>query len=125
MQNGYRHETGNYSPETAVGTGALEPLVDEYEAATAVPTVDEKTLDESGKRSRNKPRPGEDEVNYSGDKVAEPTSDEKSTGEDAEVRSGENLNVSPDDAEVNQPADEVRPEAPQQTKRARKDQKTV
>ena len=39
MQNGYFHETGRFALETAVGTGAAEPIVDEYEAATAVPSA--------------------------------------------------------------------------------------
>ncbi len=35
MKNGYFHQTGNFAPETAIGTGALQPLVDEVEAAEA------------------------------------------------------------------------------------------
>ncbi len=129
MQNGYFHETGKFAPETAVGTGAVEPLVDEYEAAKAVPTVDEKTLDEIGKRSQNQVHAGKT-IAYSGETVADDASDEKSTGEDFETRhadddtqAGAGVNAS-DDAEVNKPAEEVRPEAPQETKRTRKAKQT-
>ena len=124
MQNGYRHETGNYAPETAVATGAVDPLVDEYEAATAVPTVDEHTLDDTAKRSQNDPSTDRT-VAYSGDDVAEPTSDAKSSGEDFETRNADDdtragAGVSTDDAEVNKLAEEVRPEEPQAPKRTRK-----
>ena len=118
MKNGYRQDTGNYAPETAVATGAVEPLVDEYEAATAVPTVDESTLG-TLKRSTNRPRPGEDEIDYSGEDVAEPTSDDKSTGEDETTRRDvEDAHAL--DGEVNKLASEVRPAEPQATKAGRK-----
>lgn len=127
MQNGYFHDTGKYAPETAVGTGAVEPLVDEYEAATATPSVDETTLDAVGQKSRNKPRPNENsDIQPSGESLADDASDDTSTGEDFETRSGENENISDtDDAEVNKLASEVRPEAPQKTKRQRKAEQTV
>ncbi len=129
MQNGYFHDTGKYAPETAVGTGAVEPLVDEYEAAKAVPSVDETTLDEVGKRSQNSVHTGKT-IAYSGEDTADQGNDEKSTGEDFETRhadddtqAGAGVNAS-DDAEVNKPAEEVRPEAPQETKRTRKAKQT-
>ncbi len=118
MENGYFHETGKYAPETGIATGAKEPLVDEYEAATAVPTVDETTLG-TARKSANKPRPGEDEIKNSGEDVAEPTSDLKSTGEDQTTRSDvENAHAL--DGEVNKLGSEVRPAEPQATKTGRK-----
>jgi len=127
MQNGYFHETGRYAPEVAVGTGAVEPLVDEYEAAAAVPTVDEHTLDETDQRSQNGPETDRT-VAYSGDPVADDANDtDKSTGEDQETRDADNdetlsgANVVREaDAEVNAPAEEVRPEEPQAKKTARR-----
>lgn len=135
MFNGYRHDDPNgYAPETAVGTGALEPLVDEYEAAEKVPTVDEHTLDDVDRRSQNVVHEGKT-IAYSGEPTAEPTTgdDERSTGEELEVRNAEDDTAAGsqvaakevDDAEVNQPAADVRPEAPQATKRTRKADKTV
>lgn len=116
-----------FAPETAVGTGAAEPVADEFEAAKETPSVDESTLD--GGRSRN--RPGEaGSVEYSGDKVAEDASDEKSTGEDYETRNADNDEVPlagaavvKDDPDVNKPVDEVRPDAPQAPVKARKSSK--
>ena len=129
MENGYRHEVGGYAPETAVGTGAVEPLVDELEAAKAVPTVDENTLDEG--RSNNQPHAGKT-IQYSAEPVADDANDtDLSTGEDFETRNRDDetragAGVSDtDDAEVNQPAEDVRPEVPQETKAARKAKRTV
>lgn len=113
-----------FAPETAVGTGAAEPVVDEYEAAKEVPSVDESTLE--GGRSNNQPQ-GSRTVEYSGDKVADDASDERSTGEDYETRNKDNdevplagAAVPDDDSEVNAKAEDVRPEVPQETKRSRK-----
>ena|SRR5690242_9557794 len=129
MQNGYRHEVGNFAPETAVGTGAKDPIVDEYEAAKEVPTIDESILD--GTRSQNGPETDRT-IAYSGEPTAEPTTgdDERSTGEDYETRNVDDdtnagAAVVKDDPEVNKPAEEVRPEAPQATKRTRKAKDTV
>lgn len=120
-----------FAPETAVGTGAAEPVVDEYEAAKEVPSVDESTLDESGGRSQNFVHDTKT-IAYSGETVAEPTSDAVSTGEDYEVRNkdddtaaGAAVDSVITDAEVNAPADEVRPDVPQATKATRKKRETV
>lgn len=123
MQNGYFHDEGKFAPETAVGTGAQEPLVDEYAAAEQVPTVDENTLG-TGRRSLNRPRVNEDEIDYSGEKVADDASTEVSNGEDFETRE---VVADPhaDDAEVNQLAEDTRPEAPQDVKPSRKKKDTV
>jgi len=116
MQNGYFHETGKFAPETAVGTGAKEPLVNEVEAATAVPTVDETT---AGK-GKNQPRQAEaSDIKPSGEPVADDASDLLSTGEEQERRSGENENVGGDE-DVNKLAEDARPEEPQKTRKARK-----
>lgn len=116
MQNGYFHETGKFAPETAVGTGAKEPLVDEVEAATAVPTVNESTAG----RGKNKPRAGESsDIKPSGERVADDASDLLSTGEEQERRSGENDNVGGDE-DVNKLASEARPAEPQKTRKQRK-----
>jgi hypothetical protein len=134
MQNGWRHELDKFAPETAVGTGAVEPLVDEYKAAEAVPTVDEHTLDEvEDRQSQNKVR-GAKTVAYSGEDVGDSgTGEVVSTGEELEVREAENsdnaygaqVSKEVDDAEVNQPAEDVRPEEPQAPKRRRKAVDTV
>lgn len=132
MQNGYFHETGRFAPETAVGTGAAEPIVDEYEAAKAVPSVDETTLDETGQKSQNEVHAGKT-IAYSGEDIGDSgTGEVKSTGEDYEVRNESNddvplagASVDTDDAEVNKLAEEVRPEVPQATKRSRKKADTV
>jgi len=112
-----------YAPETAIGTGALEPIGDEQKAAELTPSVDENTV---GNGAQNQPAAARS-IDYSGEPTAEPTTgeDEKSTGEDFETRNADDetlagANVSPDDAEVNKPAAEVRPEEPQAPKRVRK-----
>ena len=117
-----------YAPETAIGTGAAEPLVDEYEAAVATPSVDEATVQPE---AQNQPGRAAS-IDYSNDDLAEPTDDGKSTGEDFETRNqdddtlaGASVGSVLDDAEVNKPAEEVRPEAPQATKRYRKAKSTV
>ena len=118
MQNGYFHETGKFAPETAVGTGAEEPLVDEVEAATATPTVDESTAG----RGKNKPRAAEaSDIKPSGEKVADDASDLVSNGQEQERRSGENDNVGGDE-DVNKLAEEVRPVAPQKTRKQRREE---
>lgn len=124
MKNGTREATGNYAPETALGTGAAEPLVDEFEAAKEVPSVDESVLEETPeKRSTNQITPGAT-IAYSGETVAEPTSDAVSNGEDFETRNVDDETnagaaVIKDDSEVNKPAEEIRPEVPQATKKTR------
>jgi hypothetical protein len=125
MKNGQK----DFAPETALGTGAAEPLADEYEAAKEVPSVDESILE--GKRSQNSPGNSET-INYSGDATEEPTTgdDEKSTGEDFETRNeGDDTlagaAVVPNDPEVNAKAEDVRPEVPQATKSTRKAKGTV
>lgn len=116
MQNGYFHETGKFAPETAIGTGAAEPLVDEVEAATATPSVDESTAGQG----KNKPRQNENsDIKPSGEKVADDASDLTSTGEEAEVRDGENLNVVDPDPNVNKLVEDARPAKPQATKRTK------
>jgi hypothetical protein len=113
-----------FAPETAIGTGAANPVVDEYEAAKLTPSVDEAT---AGK-GKNQPGNEDGQINYSGDEVAEPTSDAKSTGEDYETRQVEDdtnagAAVATDNSDVNKPADEVTPEVPQATKRSGKREK--
>ena len=112
-----------FAPETAVGTGAAEPVVDEYEAAKATPSVDESTV---GEGAQNKPGNART-IAYSGDEVAEPTSDAKSTGEDYETRNkdddtlaGAGVDSVVTDDQVNAKAEETRPEVPQDTKASRK-----
>ncbi len=118
MQNGYFHETGKFAPETAIGTGAAEPLVDEFEAAEATPSVDESTAGQG----KNKPRQAEaSDIKPSGEKVADDASDLTSTGEEAEVRDGENDNVGGDE-DVNKLAAEARPAAPQKTRKQRREE---
>ncbi len=116
MKNGYFHQTGNFAPETAIGTGALQPLVDEVEAAEATPSVDESTAGKGG----NKPRANENsDAKPSGENVGDSgTGEVLSTGEDAEIRSGENENVGGDE-DVNKKAEDARPVAPQKTRRHR------
>lgn len=117
MQNGYFHETGKFAPETAIGTGAAEPLVDEVEAATATPSVDEST---AGK-GKNKPRQNENsDIKPSGEKVADDASSLVSNGQEAEVRDGKNQNVVANDSNVNKPAAEARPAVPQNAKKTQK-----
>lgn len=115
-----------FAPETALGTGAAEPIVDEYEAAKEVESVDESILE--GTRSQNFIRAGKT-IAYSGEPTAEPTTgdDEVSNGEDFETRNVDNdevplagAQVVKDDPEVNKPAEEVRPEVPQADKKTRK-----
>ena len=117
MKNGWFHETGKFAPETAVGTGAAEPLVDEVEAATAVPTVDESTAGQG----KNKPRQAEaSDIKPSGENIGDSgTGEVLSTGEEKEVRDGENLNVLDPDPNVNKVASEARPAKPQATKRTK------
>ena len=114
MKNGYRHETGAYAPETAVGTGAVEPLVDEVEAATKVPTVDESTAGQG----KNKPRQAEaSDLKVSGEDVGDSgTGTVLSNGEDFETRE---VAADPhaDDADANTTED---PEVPQAVKPSRK-----
>lgn len=132
MKNGYLHKVGGFAPETAVGTGAAEPLVDEYEAAKEVPSVDEKTLSKTDKRSQNGVRAGKT-IAVSGEDVGDSgTGEVRSTGEELEVREAENPENNygaqvdkANDAEVNKPAEEVRPEAPQAPKKTRKANDTV
>jgi hypothetical protein len=120
----------DFAPETAVGTGAAEPVVDEYEAAKEVPSVDEKTLNEG--RSQNQPGRGAT-IDYSGESHVEATKDlgqepaandtEKSTGEDLETRRQDDDTLAGasvkenDDSNVNKKAEETRPEVPQATDR--------
>ena len=133
MQNGWRHELDKFAPETAVGTGAVEPLVDERKAAEAVPTVDEGTLDKSEGRSQNQVHGGKT-IAYTGEDVGDSgTGEVLSTGEELEVREADNddnaygaqVSKEVDDAEVNKPAEDVRPEEPQAPKRTRKKADTV
>lgn len=105
-----------FAPETAVGTGAAEPLVDEFEAAKQVPSVDENSI--KGGRSKNQPDDTRT-IKNSGDPVGDPASDEKSTGEDEETRHVAD-DAHADDDKVNKPAAETRPKAPQATKASRK-----
>jgi hypothetical protein len=122
MKNGPK----DFAPETALGTGAAEPVVSEYEAAKEVPTVDESLV--KGKGSQNQPGRAAT-IDYSGEPTVEPTTgdDEKSTGEDYETRNVDNDDVPlagaavvKDDPEVNKEASNVRPEVPQATKATRK-----
>lgn len=109
------------APETAVGTGAAEPVVDEYEAAKATPSVDESTV---GEGAQNYPRPAKT-IAYSGEDVGDSgTGEVLSTGEDSEVRNrdddslaGSSVDTEVDEETVNKPAEEVRPEAPQASRR--------
>lgn len=111
MKNGYYTQTGNFAPETGIGTGAANPLVNEYDAAVATPTVDESTLG-AGKKSKNQPRANEpSDVKPSGAALADKATNRKSTGEDEETRS--NPNAHADDADVNKVASATRPAAPQ------------
>lgn len=108
MKNGLFHETGKVAPETGIGTGALVPLIDEVEAATVTPSVDETT---AGK-GKNKPRQAEaSDIKVSGEALADPASKLKSTGEELEVR--DNPNAHALDSQVNKNADETIPAAPQ------------
>lgn len=110
-----------FAPETAIGTGAKVPLTSEYDAAVATPSVDESTLGVD-RKSKNEPGPRTGVVAPSGDPVADPASDELSTGEDKETRDGNNLNVNTeagDTATVNKEASTVRPTSPQSTKRTK------
>ena len=121
MQNGYRQDTGNFAPETALGTGAAEPIVDEREAAEQVPSVDNDT-------ASSKNHPGHETINYSGDDTAEPTNDLQSDGRDLETRrsedddqpGGDSVGSVLSDSDVNAKAEDVRPEEPQATKATRK-----
>lgn len=112
-----------FAPETAIGTGAAEPVVDEVEAAKLVPSVDEST---AGK-GKNQPGAEGTGIDYSGEDTAEPTSSEKSTGEDYEVRNADDDTLAGasvgDDGDVNKPVEEVRPEVPQATKASRRREK--
>ena len=128
-----------FAPETAVGTGAAEPVVDEYEAAKATPSVDESTLDEVGHRSTNQPGQA-NTIEYSGEThreaiegqglettpVGDDTSEEPSTGADLETRrkdddtvAGSAVDAQVDASEVNSKAADVRPEVPQAARRDR------
>lgn len=100
-----------YAPETAVGTGAQFPLVDPVAAAAEVPSIDQSTVANGGANGKNKPRINEDQINVSGDELAEPTDSRNSTGEDEETR--ENTAAHARDADVNKKADVTRPTAPQ------------
>ena len=120
MKNGPK----DFAPETALGTGAAEPVVSEYEAAKEVPSVDESIL--KGEGSQNQPGRAAS-IDYSGEPTAEPTTgdDEKSTGEDFETRNVDDdtnagAAVVKNDPEVNKEASSVRPEVPQATKTTRK-----
>jgi hypothetical protein len=110
-----------FAPETAIGTGAANPVVDEVEAAKLVPSVDEST---AGK-GQNQPGQGDGGIDYSGDPTAEPTSDVVSTGREFEVLASEDNDtaggdsVASDSSDVNKPAEDVRPEVPQATKRSK------
>jgi len=105
-----------FAPETAIGTGAAFPLTSEYDAAVATPSVDESTLG-AARKSNNQPGDRTGVVKPSGDPVADPASDEVSSGKDKETRDGKNLNVVDPDPDVNKVASTVRPTAPQDTKR--------
>ena len=113
MKNGLFHETGRYAPETAIDTGALNPLVDPVVAATATPSVDETT---AGKY-KNHPRANENsDIKPSGDELAEPTDDRNSTGEDEETR--ENPNAHANDAVANKVLNDANRPVEPQAKRA-------
>lgn len=121
-----RQGAKDFAPETAVGTGAAEPLVDEYEAAKAAESVDESTV---GDGAQNKPGAAAT-IEYSGEPTREPTTgdDEVSTGEDWETRNKDNDDVplagagvdDQDTEDVNKKASEVAPEVPQAVKRNRR-----
>lgn len=100
-----------YAPETAVGTGAKFPLVDPVAAAAEVPSIDQATAANGGANGNNKPRANEDEIEVSGDELAEPTDTRNSTGEDEETR--ENTAAHARDGDVNKVASVTRPTAPQ------------
>lgn len=123
MKNGYFHDTGNYAPETAVGTGAADPIVNEYDAAVATPTVDEASLGAT-KKSKNKPRANENsDIKPSGQNVGDSgTGTVISNGQEKELRDGTNQNVSTtkDAAEVNKKASETRPAEPQAARKTGK-----
>lgn len=125
MKNGPK----DFAPETALGTGAAEPVVSEYEAAKEVPSVDESVL--KGDGSQNQPGRAAT-IEYSGEATAEPTTgdDERSTGEDFETRNVDDdtragAAVVKNDPEVNQKAEDVRPDVPQAEKKTRKARSTV
>lgn len=117
MKNGYFHETGKYAPETAIGTGAATPLVDEVEAAEATPSVDADTAGQG----KNKPRANENsDLKPSGEDVGDSgTGPVVSNGQEKELRDGENQNVG-GDSNVNKEASEARPAVPQNAKKTQK-----
>jgi len=120
MKNGYFHDTGNYAPETAVGTGAANPIVDEYAAAQATPSVDATTINTPAKRGKNKPRANENsDIKPSGENVGDSgTGEVVSNGQEKELRDGENQNVGgTQDADVNKVASQARPTVPQNAKK--------
>ena len=119
MNNGPKQ----FAPETGIGTGAAEPLHDEVELAKEVPSVDEST---AGK-GKNYPGNEGDASNALQYSLKEPAYTElKSTGEDYETRNVDNDDVPlagnavDPDAEPNKRAEEVRPDVPQETVRARR-----
>jgi hypothetical protein len=120
MKNGYFHDTGNYAPETAIGTGAAVRLVDEVEAAEATPSVDESTAGTNA----NRPRANENsDMKPSGQNVGDSgTGPVISNGQEKELRDGDNQNVdaTKDAAEVNKPAAQTRPAKPQNARRTGK-----
>jgi len=106
-----------FAPETAIGTGAAFPLTSEYDAAVATPSVDESTLGVS-KKSKNFPGDRTETVKPSGEDIGDSgTGEVLSTGQEREVRDGNNLNVLANDPDVNKVASTVRPAEPQATKR--------
>lgn len=129
MKNGPK----DFAPETAIGTGAAEPVVDEVEAAKQVPSVDESTAG----RGQNQPGNEGKTIEYSGQTLLEAYEDleteagdtdtEPSTGQDYETRQadkddepgGDAVGSVLSDDEVNSKAEDVRPEAPQATKQSR------
>lgn len=116
-----------FAPETAIGTGAAEPVVDEVEMAKQVPSVDESTAG----HGQNQPGNDGSHAEYSGESYREAMADaytdeggtdtEASTGEDLEVRrskdedkpGGDAVGDVVADSEVNSKAEDTRPEAPQ------------
>jgi hypothetical protein len=110
-----------FAPETAIGTGAHEPVVDEVEAAKLTPSVDESTAGQG----KNQPGAEGTGIDYSGDPTAEPTSDVVSTGRDFETLAADDdesaggAGVAADSSDVNKPAEDVRPEVPQAGKRSK------
>lgn len=123
----------DFAPETALGTGAAEPVVDEYEAAKEVWSVDESTV-KGG--SQNQPgRAGT--IAYSNETHVEATKDlgQEPAENDTNVSNGEDYETANKDDDtlagagvdsaitgdqVNSKAEDVRPDVPQATKATKK-----